>query len=75
MSHPYNNFQNNLQQTSLNNAYQFQSFSQYINDGKLNATFSPICVFCSSNNTKSLTNDHSFKQCYGCKKQFKSRFV
>jgi len=66
------NYNNNLQQTPLNNAYQFSSFSTYIQNGCLNSSFSPICIFCSSNNTINLINDGSFKQCNNCKKQFKA---
>jgi hypothetical protein len=67
----YNN-NNNIHQTPLNNAYQFSSFSSYIQNGGLMSSFSPTCIFCSSNNTVNLINDGSFKQCKSCKKQFKS---
>jgi len=63
----------NFQQTPLNDAYQFNSFSPYIVNGGLNSKFSPICIFCSSNNTVNLANDCSFKQCNSCRKQFKAR--
>lgn len=63
----------NFQQTPLNNAYQFNTFSPYIINGGLNTRFSPICIFCSSNNTMNLVNDGgSFKQCNSCRKQFKA---
>jgi hypothetical protein len=65
----------NFQQTPLSDAYQFDSFSSYILNGRLNAKFSPICIFCSSNNTMNLANDGSFKQCNRCRKQFKSQLV
>jgi len=72
MSNP-NHFNNGeLQQTSINSAYQFSSFSNYIINGGLNSNFSPICIFCSSNNTTNLVNDGSFKQCNTCRKQFKA---
>ena len=72
MSNP-NNFNNsNFQQTPLDSAYQFSSFSPYIVNGGLNSRFSPICIFCSSNNTMNLINDGSFKQCNSCKKQFRA---
>ena len=71
MSNP--NFLNNeLQQTSIDSAYKFNSFSPYIMNGGLNSIFSPICIFCSSNNTINLVYDGSFKQCNSCKKQFKA---
>lgn len=72
MSNP-NTFNNsNFQQTPLDSAYQFSSFSPYIVNGGLNSRFSPICIFCSSNNTMNLINDGSFKQCNSCKKQFRA---
>ena len=67
------NFLNNeLKQTSIDSAYKFNSFSPYIMNGGLNSIFTPICIFCSSHNTKNLVNDGSFKQCNRCKKQFKA---
>ena len=72
MSNP-NMFNNNLQQTTINDAYHFESFSEYINNKGLQAKFSPVCIFCSSNESISLINDGSFRQCKKCKKQFKSR--
>ena len=65
----------NFQQTPINDAYQFNSFSRYINDNKLKCKFSPVCVFCSSNNSTSLTNDGSFRHCNKCKKTFKSTLI
>ena len=69
-SNMFNN--GNFQQTPLNDAYQFNTFSAYIINGGLNSKFSPICIFCSSNNTMNLANDGSFKQCNSCRKQFKA---
>jgi len=74
MSNP-NMFNGELQQTSINTAYQFNSFSPYIINGGLNSRFSSICIFCSSNNTMNLINDGSFKQCNSCRKQFKARLA
>jgi len=71
MSNP-NLFNGELAQTNLDTAYHFSSFSPYITNGGLNSRFSPNCIFCSSNNTVSLTNDGSFKNCNSCKKQFKA---
>ena len=62
----------NFQQTPLNDAYNFNTFSAYIMNGGLNTRFSPICIFCQSNNTMNLVNDGSFKQCNTCRKQFKA---
>lgn len=69
-----NTFNNgNFQQTPINDAYQFTSFSQYINGGGLITRFSPKCIFCSSNESIPLSNDGgSFRQCTRCKKQFKA---
>ena len=75
MSNP-NTFNNgNFQQTPLDSAYQFSTFSPYIMSGGLNSRFSPNCIFCSSNNSINLANDGSFKQCNSCKKQFKSNLA
>ncbi len=63
-----------FQQTPLNVAYQFQSFSSYINNG-LQTRFSPRCIFCPSTNTAALLTDGSFRKCNMCKKQFKARLV
>ena len=62
-------------QTELQDAYQFNTFSQYINNNGLATKFSPNCIFCSSNDTRILLNDGSFRQCNKCKKQFKSKIV
>jgi hypothetical protein len=72
MSNP-NMFNGDLAQTNLESAYQFSSFSPYIMNGGLDSRFSPICIFCSSNNTMNLAKDGSFKQCNSCKKQFKAQ--
>lgn len=69
MSNPQNYLNNG---TPINSAYDFTTFSPYIMNGGLNVKFSHICIFCSSNNTFSLVNDGSFRQCNTCKKQFKS---
>ena len=71
MSNP-NMFNGELAQTNIDSAYNFNSFSPYIVNGGLNSRFSPICIFCSSNNTMNLINDGSFKQCNSCKKQFRA---
>jgi hypothetical protein len=64
----------NFQQTPIDSAYQFSSFSQYINNG-LKQNFSNICSFCSSNNTINLNEEGSFKQCNNCRKNFKSNLA
>jgi hypothetical protein len=62
----------NFQQTPINIAYNFSSFSDYINNNGLKTTFSPRCIFCSSIESIPLTNDGAFRQCGKCKKQFKA---
>jgi len=70
-----NVFTNNLAQTSLNDAYKFNTFSDFIQKQAI-TNFSPTCIFCSSNNTLSLTKDAgSFRQCNICKKQFKALLI
>ena len=70
-SNTFNN--SNFQQTPLGDAYQFNTFSQYINNGGLQTRFSPKCVFCPSTDSTPLINDGSFRQCNRCKKQFKPK--
>ena len=72
MSNP-NMFNNNLQQTNINDAYRFQSFSDYINNNGLQTKFSPVCIFCSEKESLSLISDGSFRECKRCKKQFRAR--
>ena len=74
-SNVFNN--NNFQKTPLESAYQFQTFSTFINNTHiLSPKFSLKCIFCSSNNTVSLMNDGgSFRQCDQCKKQFKAIII
>ena len=67
-SNTFNN--SNFQQTPLGDAYRFNTFSQYINNGGLQTSFSPKCVFCPSIDSIALINDGSFRQCNKCKKQF-----
>lgn len=69
-----NNNSNNLfPQTNINEAYQFNSFSNFVNNvNNVKTIFSPICIFCSSKDSISLTNDGSFRQCNRCKKQFRA---
>jgi uncharacterized CHY-type Zn-finger protein len=68
-----NNFNVGLNQTSLNNAYQFDTHSEFIKQMKMPA-FSPNCIFCSCMDTISLNQEGSFRQCRKCNKQFKATF-
>ncbi len=69
-----NTFNNNLMQTSLDDAYKFQTFSKYINNGLL-TKFSSKCIFCPCDISTPLISDGSFRQCNSCKKQFKSKLI
>ena len=64
----------NFQQTPLNVAYQFQTFSNYINNNSQRTQFSSKCIFCPSKNSTALMSDGSFRQCNSCKKQFKATY-
>ena len=92
MSNSNNTFNGskNLVQTSLDDAYKFETFSTFINNNINTNTntntntnnnsiqrfyFSPQCIFCSSNNSVSLIIDGSFRQCQNCNKQFKSLLI
>lgn len=59
----------------LNSAYNFHSFSSYINNNGLQSRFSSGCIFCPSTQSIALLNDGSFRQCNRCKKQFKAILV
>ena len=68
-----NIFNNNLVQTPVNSAYQFNTHSEFIKNMKI-PSFSPVCIFCSCHESISLNQDGSFRQCKRCNKQFKSAF-
>jgi hypothetical protein len=68
-------YNSNFQQTFLDDAYKFNTFSPYIMNGGLHCKFSPFCIFCSSNNTMNLSSDGHFKHCNGCRKQFKANLL
>ena len=69
----------NFQQTPLDVAYNFTSFSDYINNNitnnMLKTNFSPRCIFCSFMESKSLISDGSFRQCNRCNKQFRALII
>ena len=62
-------------QTELQDAYQFNTFSQYIINNRLLPKLSPNYIFCSSNDTRVLLNDGSFRQCNKCNKQFRAKII
>jgi len=70
-----NMFPNNLVQTSINDAYQFHTFSNFIQTQTVSTHFSPHCIFCPSIHSIPLTNDGSFRQCRMCNKQFKALLI
>jgi hypothetical protein len=71
----------NFQQTPLDVAYNFTSFSDYINNNininnnMLKTNFSHRCIFCSFIESKSLISDGSFRQCNRCNKQFRALII
>ena len=69
-----NTFTRDLTQTSLNDAYKYHSFSNYINNMKL-PTYSAICIFCSAKETTLLMDDGSFRKCKICNRQFKATIL
>jgi len=70
-----NTFTKDLIQTQITDAYQYNTYSEYINNMK-KPQYSPICIFCSCKETVSLVSDGgSFRQCSHCKKQFKAKIL
>lgn len=75
ISNNFNKINSNLVSTTIDDAYKYETHSDFIKKLK-KPVFSSICIFCSSKNTKDLMNDGgSFKQCMNCNKQFKSTIV
>lgn len=67
----FNSFKHNLVQTPINDAYKYQTHSEFIK--RMNSPiFSLQCIFCSSLKTDSLVSDGSFRRCGGCRKDFKA---
>ena len=63
-------------QTPLNEAYKYETHSQFIK--QLQQTpqhFSPVCIFCSCKQTVALNQEGSFRSCRLCNKQFKAKFI
>ena len=59
----------NIPQTLVNNAFDFTST---ITPQQVLSTYSSSCVYCSSNETRALMQDGSFRQCLSCRKNFKA---
>ena len=72
-----NAFVKELNATSISDAYKYQTFSTFISSSKniLKPNYSPVCIFCSHNESKALMNDGSFRQCARCRKQFKASII
>jgi len=64
----------NLVQTSINDAYKYETHSEFIKQMKI-PTFSPVCIFCSCSKTDSLINDGSFRRCSNCRKDFRAQII
>lgn len=73
-SNKYLDFQGQLNQTPLADAYKYETYSQFMKQMRP-YTFSPQCIFCSNNESNALTSEGSFRQCGRCKKQFKAKIV
>lgn len=68
-----NTFTRDLVQTTIDDAYKYETFSQYKPLQKIKIPkYSPICIFCSCKESTHLLNDGSFRSCTNCKKQFKA---
>uniref|UniRef100_A0A6C0LJH0 Uncharacterized protein n=1 Tax=viral metagenome TaxID=1070528 RepID=A0A6C0LJH0_9ZZZZ len=75
MSNP-NTFNGDLKQTEIGIAYLYQTYSPYVYSTNIfNPEYSVMCIFCSSNDTTSLTADGSFKNCKTCKKHFRAKIL
>jgi hypothetical protein len=73
-SNKYLDFQGQLTQTPINNAYKYETHSEFMKQMKP-YFFSPTCIFCSCNESKSLNSEGSFRQCGRCNKQFKAKIM
>ena len=73
-SNNFNAMNHNLVQTTINDAYEYKTHSQFIKQMKM-PKFSLNCIFCSSFKTDSLTRDGSFRRCANCRKDFKAAFI
>jgi hypothetical protein len=68
-------FSYNLVKTPINQAYQYETHSEFIKKMKM-PKYSPICIFCSSSKTDPLVNDGgSFRRCVNCRKDFRATII
>lgn len=73
-SRNFNSISNNLVQTPINEAYKYQTHSEFIKNMQV-PKFSLQCIFCSSLKTDSLVSDGSFRRCGNCRKDFRAIIV
>ena len=67
---------NQFVQTPLNEAYKYETHSQFIKQLQQNPTrFSPVCIFCSCRESVPLNQEGSFRSCRLCNKQFKAKII
>ena len=63
-------------QTPLNEAYKYETHSEFIKGLQQKQTrFSPVCIFCSCQESVPLSQDGSFRNCKRCNKQFKAKII
>jgi hypothetical protein len=68
-------FSNSLPETSIGDAYKYQTYSDYLNSVQFKKSgFSPVCIFCSFGDSIALVDDGSFRSCKKCRRQFKAKF-
>ena len=73
-----NNYINNtnIMQTPIEQAYQYETHSDFIKTTTKKVQFSPICIFCSHLESVALLNDGgSFRRCQRCRKDFKAKII
>ncbi len=73
-SNNFNSLTHNLVQTSIGDAYRYQTHSEFIKQMKA-PKFSLTCIFCSSSKTDSLISDGSFRRCASCRKDFRATII
>jgi len=61
----------NIPQTPVNSAFDFNSTIKPIQ--VLSSSFNTTCIYCNNNESRSLIQDGSFRQCLQCRKHFKAQ--
>lgn len=61
----------NIPQTPVNSAFDFNSTIKPIQ--VLSSSFNTTCIYCKNNESRSLIQDGSFRQCLQCRKHFKAQ--